>query len=113
MRKFFLFIALMISGVGLINAQSTNNDDEVVKIDYMNRFNSVEGEIIVKFADNTPFGLEYDRDNKLKSTGISTVDKVLKRYELVSIDRLCLTTTLSASCVLQKVITAVMWWNAT
>lgn len=89
MRKFFLFIALMISGVGLINAQSTNNDDEVVKIDYMNRFNSVEGEIIVKFADNTPFGLEYDRDNKLKSTGISTVDKVLKRYELVSIDRLC------------------------
>jgi len=89
MRKFLLFIALMISGVGLINAQSTNNDDEVVKIDYMNHFNSVEGEIIVKFADNTPFGLEYDRDNYLKSTGISNVDKVLKRYELVSIDRLC------------------------
>ena len=89
MRKFFLFIALMISGVGLINAQSTNNDDEVVKIDWMNRYNSVEGEIIVKFADNTPFGLEYDRDNYLKSTGISNVDKVLKRYELISIDRLC------------------------
>ena len=89
MRKFLLFIALMISGVGLINAQSTNNDDEVVKIDYMNRYNSVEGEIIVKFADNTPFGLEYDRDNYLKSTGISNVDKVLRRYELVSIDRLC------------------------
>ena len=89
MRKFLLIIALMISGVGLINAQSTNNDDEVVKIDQMNRFNSVEGEIIVKFADNSSFGLEYDRDNKLKSTGISTVDKVLKRYELVSIDRLC------------------------
>ena len=89
MKKFLLFIALMISGVGFVNAQSTNNDDEVVKIDYMNRFNSVEGEIIVKFADNTPFGLEYDRDNYLKSTGISTVDKVLKRYELVSIDRLC------------------------
>ncbi|MBQ3595986.1 MAG: S8 family serine peptidase, partial [Bacteroidales bacterium] len=89
MRKFLLFIALMISGVGLINAQSTNNDDEVVKIDYMNRYNSVEGEIIVKFADNTPFGLEYDRDNQLKSTGVSNVDKVLKRYELVSIDRLC------------------------
>ena len=89
MKKFLLFIALMISGVGFVNAQSTNNDDEVVKIDYMNRFNSVEGEIIVKFADNTPFGLEYDRDNQLKSTGISNVDKVLKRYELVSIDRLC------------------------
>ena len=89
MRKFFLFIALIISGVGFVNAQSTNNDDEVVKIDQMNRFNSVEGEIIVKFADNTPFGLEYDRDNQLKSTGISNVDKVLKRYELVSIDRLC------------------------
>lgn len=88
MRKFLLFIALMISVVGL-NAQSTNNDDEVVKIDYMNRYNSVEGEIIVKFADNTPFGLEYDRDNQLKSTGISNVDKVLRRYELVSIDRLC------------------------
>lgn len=88
MRKFLLFIAFLISVVGL-NAQSTNNDDEVVKIDWMNRFNSVEGEIIVKFADNTPFGLEYDRDNQLKSTGISNVDKVLKRYELVSIDRLC------------------------
>jgi len=88
MRKFLLIIAFLISVVGL-NAQSTNNDDEVVKIDQMNRFNSVEGEIIVKFADNSSFGLEYDRDNKLRSTGISTVDKVLKRYELVSIDRLC------------------------
>lgn len=88
MRKFFLFIAFLISVVGL-NAQSTNNDDEVVKIDWMNRYNSVDGEIIVKFADNTPFGLEYDRDNQLKSTGISNVDKVLKRYELISIDRLC------------------------
>ena len=88
MRKFLFIIAFLISVVGL-NAQSTNNDDEVVKIDQMNRFNSVEGEIIVKFADNTPFGLEYDRDNQLKSTGISNVDKVLRRYELVSIDRLC------------------------
>ena len=88
MRKFLFIIAFLISVVGL-NAQSTNNDDEVVKIDQMNRYNSMEGEIIVKFADNTPFGLEYDRDNQLKSTGISTVDKVLKRYELVSIGRLC------------------------
>lgn len=89
MRRFLLIIALIISGVGFVNAQSTNNDDEVVKIDQMNRYNSVEGEIIVKFADNSSFGLEYGRDNKLKSTGISTVDKVLRKYELLSIDRLC------------------------
>lgn len=88
MKRFLLLFALIISGLRLF-AQSTNNDDEVVKIDQMNRYNSVEGEIIVKFADNTPFGLEYDRDNQLKSTGISNVDKVLRRYELVSIDRLC------------------------
>ena len=55
MRKFLFIIAFLISVVGL-NAQSTNNDDEVVKIDQMNRYNSMEGEIIVKFADNTPFG---------------------------------------------------------
>ncbi|MBQ8761526.1 MAG: S8 family serine peptidase [Bacteroidales bacterium] len=87
-RRILTLMFFLVASVAVF-AQSTNNDDEVVKIDQMNRFNSVEGEIIVKFADNTPFGLEYDRDNQLKSTGISNVDKVLRRYELVSIDRLC------------------------
>ena len=70
-------------------AQDSNNDDEVVKIDFMNRYNAVEGEIIVKFADKSSFDLKYDRDNNLKSTGMSAVDNLFAMYNVESIKQLC------------------------
>lgn len=86
--KRFLFSLFLILSVSAF-AQNSNNDDEVVKIDYMNRYNAVEGELIVKFADNSPFDIKYDRDGKMQTTGIASVDKVLKNYALTSFRRLC------------------------
>ncbi|MBQ8222055.1 MAG: S8 family serine peptidase [Bacteroidales bacterium] len=87
-KRFFTLMLLLVGSVAAF-AQSMNNDDEVVKIDPMNRLNSVEGEVIVKFADDTPFELMYDRTGNFKGTGLSSVDKLLRNYELVAIDRLC------------------------
>lgn len=70
-------------------AQDSNNDDEVVKIDFMNRNNAVEGEIIVKFADKSSFDLKYDRDDNLKSTGMPAVDNLFAKYKVESIKQLC------------------------
>ena len=70
-------------------AQDRNNEDEVVKIDFMNRNNAVEGEIIVKFADKSSFNLKYDRNDKLQSTGMSAVDKLFTKYNVESVRQLC------------------------
>ena len=70
-------------------AQDSNNEDEVVKIDFMNRNNAVEGEIIVKFADKSSFNLKYDRNDKLQSTGMSAVDKLFTKYNVESVRQLC------------------------
>ena len=88
MKRFLTLMFLLVASAA-VYAQSSNNDDEVVKIDMMNRYNYVDGEVIVKFADKTSFRLQYDRNDKLQSTGITAVDKLLNKYELVSIDRLC------------------------
>ena len=70
-------------------AQDRNNDDEVVKIDFMNRYNAVEGEVIVKFADNSSFRLDYDRNDKLRTTGMSSVDKAFEKFNVTSVKQLC------------------------
>lgn len=87
-KRFFTLVLVLLTSVCAF-AQDRNNDDEVVKLDQWSRFNSVEGEVIVKFADNTPFKLQYDRDNKLQSTGIVSVDKLFAEYNVLSIERLC------------------------
>ena len=70
-------------------AQDRNNDDEVVKLDHFSRFNAVEGEVIVKFADNSAFQLKYDRHNKLQGTGMSAVDKTFDKFNVVEVKQLC------------------------
>ena len=86
-RIFTLMFILAAALCGF--AQDRNNEDEVVKIDFMNHHNAVEGEIIVKFADKTSFNLEYDRSNKLQSTGMSSVDKAFEKFNVTSIKQLC------------------------
>ena len=86
-RIFTLMFILAAALCGF--AQDRNNEDEVVKIDFMNHHNAVEGEIIVKFADKSSFNLEYDRSNKLQSTGMSSVDKAFEKFNVTSIKQLC------------------------
>lgn len=86
-RIFTLMLVLATALCGF--AQDRNNDDEVVKLDQFSRFNAVEGEVIVKFADNSSFQLKYDRSNKLQSTGMSAVDKAFAKYGVVEVRQLC------------------------
>ena len=88
MKRIFTLMLVIFAAVSAF-AQDRNNEDEVVKLDQWSRFNSVEGEVIVKFADNTPFKLQYDRNNKLQSTGIASVDKLFSNFNVVSVNRLC------------------------
>ena len=86
-RIFTLMFVLAAAFCGF--AQDRNNEDEVVKIDFMNHYNSVEGEIIVKFADNSSFRLDYDRNDNLRTTGMSSVDKAFEKFNVTSIKQLC------------------------
>ena len=86
-RIFTLMLVLAAALCGF--AQDRNNDDEVVKLDQFSRFNAVEGEVIVKFADKSAFQLKYDRHNKLQSTGMSAVDKTFDKFNVVEVKQLC------------------------
>ena len=89
MKKSFLTLMFVLATAVCAFAQGRNNEDEVVKIDFMNRYNAVEGEVIVKFADNSSFRLDYDRNDKLRTTGMSSVDKAFEKFNVTSIRQLC------------------------
>ena len=87
-RRIFTLMLVLFASVCAF-AQDRNNDDEVVKLDQFSRFNAVEGEVIVKFADNSAFQLKYDRHNKLQGTGMSAVDKTFDKFNVVEVKQLC------------------------
>jgi hypothetical protein len=89
MKKSFLTLMFVLATAVCAFAQDRNNDDEVVKLDHFSRFNAVEGEVIVKFADKSAFQLKYDRHNKLQSTGMSAVDKTFDKFNVVEVKQLC------------------------
>ena len=89
MKKSFLTLMFVLATAVCAFAQGRNNEDEVVKIDFMNRYNAVEGEVIVKFADNSFFRLDYDRNDKLRTTGMSSVDKAFEKFNVTSVKQLC------------------------
>lgn len=89
MKKLLLVFAATLAFTLTGFAQSSNNDDEVVKIDEFSRYESVEGELIVKFADNTVLSLSLNDDRSLQATGIQAVDAVLSNYTIEKAIRLC------------------------
>ena len=89
MKKSFLTLMFVLATAVCAFAQGRNNEDEVVKIDFMNRYHAVEGEVIVKFADNSSFRLDYDRNDKLRTTGMSSVDKAFEKFNVTSVKQLC------------------------
>ena len=89
MKKRIFTLMLVLASALCGFAQDRNNDDEVVKLDQFSRFNAVEGEVIVKFADKSAFQLKYDRHNKLQSTGMSAVDKTFDKFNVVEVKQLC------------------------
>lgn len=82
-----MFCLLLACAYGF--AQSNNNEDEVVKIDWYNQHATKEGELIVKFADHTTLRLQNDERGTLQATGINKVDALLKQFPVAKAERLC------------------------
>ena len=88
MKRFFILTMIVLAGV-LSYAQSNDNEDEVVKIDQFNQYATKEGELIVKFADNTTLQLQNNNRGMLQTTGMQRVDALLQQYPVASAERLC------------------------
>ncbi|MCQ2316421.1 MAG: S8 family serine peptidase [Bacteroidales bacterium] len=100
MKRHLLLIAVLaIAGIlstniSAIAQSSTNNDYDVVQLDKWSRYNAVEGEVIVKFADGTPLDILNDRDGKFQQTGIRAVDALFndlnasKALNVLKVERL-------------------------
>ena len=88
MKKIFL-LSLLALVVGFCFGQDNNNEDEVVKIDWYNQHATKEGELIVKFADNTALRIQADERGILQATGIGKVDALLQQYPVARAERLC------------------------
>lgn len=64
-------------------AQDRNNDDEVVKLDARSsRFNYREGEIIVKFKQNSLVAVRSLKNGQFSTTGVKTLDAKLNSMGL-------------------------------
>lgn len=88
MKKLFILTIMALTGMVCL-AQSNNNEDEVVKIDWYNQHATKEGELIVKFADNTNLQLQNNNRGMLQSTGMQKVDALLQQYPVAKAERLC------------------------
>lgn len=86
-----MLLILLMNVVGITQgfAQSNNNEDEVVKIDWYNQHATKEGELIVKFADGTPMLLQNNNRGALQTTGMLRVDALLQQYPVARAERLC------------------------
>ena len=88
MKRFFILTLIALSSI-ISFAQSNNNEDEVVKIEWYNQHATKEGELIVKFADNTTMLLKNNGKGALQTTGMQRVDALLQQYPVARAERLC------------------------
>lgn len=74
MKRFFFLTLAMLMASGSIVAQSSNNVDEVVKIDRHAARNYRDGEIIVKFKETSPVRMKTV--GKKLTSGVNKLDQV-------------------------------------
>ena len=87
LKSFLLLIAVLICALP-ISAQmvSNNNDDEVNKVDpYAPKYR--HGQVIVKFRENSSVNLNCE-NGRLKSTGVSDIDKVMTTLGITEAEKL-------------------------
>ena len=80
-KQFFLIVATMLASASLF-AQSSNNVDEVVKIDHHAARQYREGEMIVKFKPTS--AVQVRTLKRGVTSGMNTVDKVLGELGITS-----------------------------
>lgn len=70
-------------------AQDRNNEDEVVKVDArFSAYNYREGEVIVKFKEQSAAQIKAPRLTPFKSSGVSGIDNVLHELGVTEVEEL-------------------------
>ena len=71
------------------NAQNRNNEDEVVKVDArFSAYNYREGEIIVKFKDQSAAQIKAPRRTQFRSSGVNSLDATLRELGVTDVEEL-------------------------
>lgn len=87
MKKLFSIVLLMACSITLM-AQSSNNEDEVVKIDRWNQNAYREGEVIVKFKADGAVQMRKNAKGKFQTTNISQVDALFAELGVEEVEEL-------------------------
>lgn len=70
-------------------AQDRNNEDEVVKVDArFSAYNYREGEVIVKFKDQSAAQINAPRRTKFKTSGVNSIDATLRELSVSEVEAL-------------------------
>ena len=71
------------------NAQNRNNEDEVVKVDArFSAYNYREGEIIVKFKDQSAAQIKAPHRTQFRSSGVNSIDATLRELGVTDVEEL-------------------------
>lgn len=87
MKKLFSIVALMACSIALV-AQSSNNQDEVVKIDRWNQQAYREGEVIVKFKADGAVQMRKNAKGKFQTASESAVDALFAELGVEEVEEL-------------------------
>ena len=87
MKKLFSIVLLMACSITLM-AQSSNNEDEVVKIEKWNQHAYREGEVIVKFKADGAVQMRKNAKGKFQTASISQVDALFAELGVEEVEEL-------------------------
>ncbi|MBQ8832124.1 MAG: S8 family serine peptidase [Paludibacteraceae bacterium] len=87
MKKLFSIVLLMACTITLM-AQSSNNEDEVVKIEKWNQHAYREGEVIVKFKADGAVQMRKNAKGKFQTASISQVDALFAKLGVEEVEEL-------------------------
>lgn len=103
-HNFFRRLAVMACAAlpMAVMAQSTNNDDGVVKLDTRFRHNDARpGEVLVKFKDQNPVTIKKVK-GRFQSASVRAVDRVLRQFGTVDMEQLFPTDATSAKRTMRR-----------
>ena len=87
MKKLFSIVLLMACSITLV-AQSSNNQDEVVKIEKWNQRAYREGEVIVKFKADGAVQMRKNAKGKFQTACISQIDALFAELGVEEVEEL-------------------------
>ena len=87
MKKLFSIVLLMACSITLM-AQSSNNEDEVVKIEKWNQNAYRQGEVIVKFKADGAVQMRKNAKGKFQTASISQVDALFAELGVEEVEEL-------------------------